>query len=448
MFTKKYPILILTISLCLAGALATLGQNTGPVRGEVKLRKADGTEVPVADASVDAYRTDISKGQMPSAKTNKKGEFSFVGMAFGQKYALAVSGPGIGPRVRTDVKAGEENIQIIVNEGDGKKLTEPEVREVVAASAGIAPGGVGEAQRKQQEEFAKKNEEIKQKNAKIQEGDEIARKANTDGLAALTAKNYDVAITEFDKGVAAVPDYVGSTPILLNGKLVAHKSRGYDKYRAGAGNSDGTARKAQYDEANKDYDAALAAYDQAMAIIKAAPAPANAAEQKAREDLTLRLHTNAMEVHRLKAVSGVDTSKIARAGEVIEAYIAAEPDPAKKLAARTTLGDIYRLSGDLDKAVAAYKVVLVTAPDNTEVMASLGLSMYALAASTDPPNREQMQEGLNLMAKYADTVQILPTDSPSQQEFKKSVKSTVEYLKTEEKLKPTAPKSAPARKKT
>ena len=447
MFTKKYPIFLLTLSLCLAGALSTLGQLQ-PVRGMVKVRKADGTEVPVADATIEAYRTDIDKGTMPATKTNKRGEFSFVGFAAGHVYALSVSGPGIGPRVKPNVKAGQEDVLIIVSEGDGAKLSEAEVRQVGAAAVGVPDAAVTEAQRKQREEIEKKNEEIKKKNSKIQEGDEVARTANTAGIAAIQAKNWDVAIAEFDKGVAAVPDFVGSTPILLNGKLVAYKSRGYDKYREGAANADGTARKAKYDEANKDYDAGLAAFDQAMAIIKAAEAPANPQEQKGRESLTLSLLSNAMEVHRLKAVSGVDTSKVAKAGEVIEAYIAAQPDAAKKLEGRKTLGDIYRLTGDLDKAVAAYKVVLEASPDNTEVMASLGLSMYALAAGAEPPNREQMQEGLNYMAKYSDTVQILPTDPPAVQEFKKSVKATVEYLKTEEKLKPQTTKSTPAKKKT
>jgi hypothetical protein len=113
-----------------------------------------------------------------------------------------------------------------------------------------------------------------------------------------------------------------------------------------------------------------------------------------------------------------------------------------------TLGDIMRAAGEFDKAVAAYKSVLETAPDNTEVMASLGLSLVAQGTAVDPPNREQLQEGLNYMQKYADTVAILPTDSPTVQEFKKSVKDTVEYLKTEQKLKaqPTKGGAAPKKK--
>jgi cytochrome c-type biogenesis protein CcmH/NrfG len=131
---------------------------------------------------------------------------------------------------------------------------------------------------------------------------------------------------------------------------------------------------------------------------------------------------------------------------VINEYTALETDPAKKVQAQTTLGDIYRNAGQFDKAIAAYKGVLQSAPDNLEVMASLGLSLVALGTSVDQPNKEQLQEGLNYMQKYADTVQILPTDSKSTQEFKQSVKDTVQYLTTEQKLKAQPTPKAPAKK--
>lgn len=446
MFTKKYLTLILTLAVFALGGVAASAQ-TAPVRGEVKLKKADGTMVPVADAVVDAYRTDIAKGAMPSAKTNKKGEFTFVGFQLGQTYALAVSGPGIGPQVQPGVKAGREDIVIVVLEGDGKRPTETDVRQAADSASSAPAGGMTAAQKAEQAELEKKNAEIMAKNAKIQSGDETARRSNTEGVAALKAKDYDTAIQKFSEGVVAVPDYIGSTPVLLNGKMVALRARGYDRYREGAGTTDATARKAKYEVANKDYDAALEAFDQAMAVIKAAPAPANPAEQKSRDALNLELLSNAMEAHRLKIMSSIDTTKIGKAAQVVEAYIAAEPDAAKKLAARATLGDMYRTAGDFDKAVAAYKAVLETSPDNMEVMAKLGLSLVAQGMTVDPPNRDQLQDGLNYMEKYASTVQIMPTDSKSDQEFKQSVKETVEYLKTEQKLKAQPAKGGAAPKK-
>ena len=404
--------------------------------------------VPVADAVVDVYRTDIAKGTPPPSKTNKKGEFSFVGFQLGQTFALAVSGAGIGPKIEPGVKAGRENILIIVSEGDGHKLTEAEVRGALTSAVNVPSGEMSAEEKKRLAELEKKNAEISEKNKKLQEGDAVAGRANTDGVAALKAKNYDLAIAKFSEGVAAVPDFVGSTPVMLNGKLVSHKARGFDSYVEGAKSPDATLRKSKYETANKDFDEGLAAFDQAMAVIKAAPAAVDPADQKNRAALILELLTNALEVHRLKAVTGIDSSKTAQAAVIGEEYIALEPDAVKKTAAKVTLGDIMRAAGEFDKAIATYKSVLETAPDNNEVMASLGLSLVALGTSVEPANKEQLQEGLNYMQKYADTVAILPTDSKQVQEFKQSVKDTVLYLKTEQNLKPQTPAKPTGRRKT
>ncbi|MGI8882772.1 MAG: hypothetical protein ACR2IA_00825, partial [Pyrinomonadaceae bacterium] len=78
MFRKNYYTFLLATALFLTSGLAVLAQ-TSPVRGRVELVKADGTKEPVAGAMVEPFRTD-AKGKAPSAKTNKKGEFSFAGL--------------------------------------------------------------------------------------------------------------------------------------------------------------------------------------------------------------------------------------------------------------------------------------------------------------------------------------------------------------------------------
>lgn len=436
MFRAKYLTLVLTALLFSVSAYS----QGAPVRGEVKLQKPDGTTVPVMGAIVEAFRTDVDKGKMPEAKTNKRGEFTFVSFPYGQKYVLSVSGPGIGPKIQPEIKAGNESVVFIVNEGDGRRLTEAEVRaaakgEAAAAAQGGGGGGETEEQKKARAELEKKNAEINAANQKIQAGDETARKAAAEGRAALEAKNWDVAIAKFNEGVAAVPDFVGSTPILLAGKMLAHKGKGFDLYIAGAKVSDPTARLAKYGEAKKEYNDGLAAYAQAVDIVKKAGPATDPREQAQRKSLMTDLYGAAIEIHRLMAVGQVDTSRAAEAEVIIKESIADETDPAKKAKAQTILGDIMRASGEFDKAVAAYKSVLETTPENNEVKASLGLSLVAQGTSVDPPNREQLQEGLNYMQQYADTVAILPTDPPTVQEFKKSVKETVEYLKNEQKLK-------------
>ena len=149
MFRTKYLSLVITALLFSSAAIA---QNA-PVRGEVRVKKQDGTEAPVAGASVEAYRIDVDKGKMPGAKTNKRGEFTFVGFPLGQRYVLAVSGPGISPMIQPDVKAGMENIVIIVSEGDGRHLTEEEVRAAAKSSTSTTASGGGEsAEAKKQRE--------------------------------------------------------------------------------------------------------------------------------------------------------------------------------------------------------------------------------------------------------------------------------------------------------
>jgi tetratricopeptide (TPR) repeat protein len=340
-----------------------------------------------------------------------------------------------------------ENIEIIVNEGDGRRLTEVEARQAAKSAAATPTGQLSEAEKKERAEIEKKNAEITERNKNIQSGDEAARRANQEGRAALEAKNWDVALAKFDEGIAAVPDYVGSTPILAAGKIIALKNRGFDLYVQGAKATEAAAKLEKYGAAKKEYDAALAAFKLGSDVVKRAEAASDPKDQQARKAVMKDLYINSIEVHRLMAVGQVDTTRTAEAEALINEYLETETDPAKKMAMQVTLGDIMRAAGEFDKAVATYRTVLQTAPDNTEVMASLGLSLVAQGTAVEPPNREQLQEGLNYMQKYADTVSILPTDSPTVQQFKQSVKDTVEYLKTEQKLKAQPAKSAPPRKK-
>lgn len=406
-----------------------------PVRGKVELKKADGTVVPVAEAIVEVFRTD-AKGSLPSAKTNKRGEFSFVQFPVGQTFALSVSGAGISPKIEPGVRAGRENILISVSEGDGRRLAEAEVRETLSQAITVPSGELTAAQKKEQEELEKKNAEIIAKNKKIQEGDAVAGKANADGVAALKAKDYTTAIAKFGEGVEAVPDFVGSTPIMLNGKMVAHRARAYEKYREGATSTDTASRKVKYEEANKDYDDGLAAFDQAMAVLKNAPAATDPNDQKNRANITLELLTNAMEIHRLKAIGGVDTSKGPQAKAVITDYLALETDPLKKTKAEMILGDILRENGDCDGAIPAYKKILEGSADDPDALAGAGLCLFSVGYGNS--DKAQMQEGLNLMTRFSEV-------APDTHKLKTSVKDAVDLLKNEQKL---APQKLPARRRT
>src|SRR3982750_1277660 len=118
----KSLVVFFAFALILIGAGAATAQ-TAPVLCVVKMQSKDGTQTPVADAVVDVYETDLTKGSMPSTKTNKRGEFVFINLLLGKTYAIAISGQGISPRVQPNVKAGQEDIVIVTSEGDGRKPT-------------------------------------------------------------------------------------------------------------------------------------------------------------------------------------------------------------------------------------------------------------------------------------------------------------------------------------
>jgi tetratricopeptide (TPR) repeat protein len=213
--------------------------------------------------------------------------------------------------------------------------------------------------------------------------------------------------------------------------MEALKQKGHVIYLEGVKLTDLEQRKAKYSDANKYYDEALAGLPEALKVISSAEAASDPADQKQRDTLKLEVYAIAADIHRLKAVSLVDSTKADAAAAVYAEYLAMETDPVKKLQAQTWLGDIMRLTYNYDKAAVAYKAALEMKPDHYEAMAGLGLSLFAQGAATVPEDKEKEQEGLNYMQKYTEMSPISPTDPPNVVELKKSVKEAVDYLKAQ-----------------
>ncbi|MFL6467973.1 MAG: tetratricopeptide repeat protein, partial [Pyrinomonadaceae bacterium] len=425
------------LSLLLIFTAVSFSQ-TSPIRGTVKMLKEDGSKVPVVGALVEPYRIDIDSGKSPSSKTDKEGQFSFAGFPVSNKYILSVSAPGMAPFISGTVTPGTDAVDIVLRAGDGKVLTEAEVR----ASAKQAPKGgsiASEEDRKKadaeyQKQLAKYNEEKK----KAEDSNKIVNESLQAGDAAFKAKNYDLAISKFDEGVNADPDFEGSAPVLLNYKGVALKQRGFEAYQRAA--KDPAVKEAEMAKAKADLTASIEALDRGLKVIAAAK-PADVANKAAGgadaatlEKSKYNLLSNSVESYRLIVRTKADIAKAKDAPPIFEQYFAAETDPAKKLAARLVLGDIMREAGESEQAIAAYRVVLESSPDNPDALAGIGLSLFNVGVSEE--NKPKMQEGLNYMQKFADT-------APDTHPLKASVKDAVDYLKTEQKLAPqktTAPK--------
>jgi tetratricopeptide (TPR) repeat protein len=437
MSLRKYFIFLTVAALFLVSGSGAIFAQNAPVRGKVELKKADGTSVPVSGAIIDVYRTD-PKGKLPSGKSDKKGGFAFVGLPLGQVVMLVVSAPGAQPQVFPNIKGGMEGVTLTMYEGDGKRLTEDEARQVITAAkmattGNTATGGTAAtpappldevAIKKAQAEYQKQVADVTAKNKRVENINQVIDKVLNEGKAAFDAKNYDLAIAKYDEGINADPEFAGTAPVFLNNKAVALKLRGFDSYKKAATDA---ANKANLLEASKrDLTDAANAFEKSLAILKTATTT-DAKVQKNYESYKLAALAGLVETRRLLIATRADQSHNKEAVAALEEYIAMETDPAAKLKTQNSLADSLRLAGDSPNAVLIYRKVLATAPDNADAMGGLGLSLFDVGVSNT--DKAQMQEGLNMMERFT---QIAPDTHP----LKADVKGAVDYLKNTEKLVP------------
>lgn len=424
---KKYFVSLLALTILLASSLMVFAQ-TAPVRGKVELKKADGTVTPYEGAVIDVYRTDV-KAKLPSGKSDKKGFFVFAGLPLGATMTLAISGKGIKAEMYPGIKAGNENITITVYEGDGKALTEDEVRSALSTGPKQSQSGEESAEaKKAREEYEKQLAEAKAKNEKIEKANEIVKKAGEEGAKAFNDKNYDLAIAKFDEGINADPDFTPNVVLFSHNKALAYRSRGFEAYRQSV--SDAANKASWLEKAKNDFAGSLAASNKTLEIIGKVADPAEAAKYTKNKFDAIE---NLVEVRRLMIRTNSDSSQVSEIGPALETYLALETDNAKKIKYQVGVGDAYRLSGNTAMAIPLYRKVLEADPNNFDAMGYLGLCLFAEGAGAS--NKEQMQEGLNLMQRFSETATDKPGDK-DYAEFKQSVAEAVKYLKEQEKLVP------------
>jgi hypothetical protein len=117
----------LAVAILVASASLTAVAQVGELRGHVWMQQADGQKVPLENAQIDVFRTDMTAKY--NTKTNKKGEFVFAGLPFIGTYTVAASHPTATPNFVPGVKAGREvPCEITVTPGDGKRLSFDEIK--------------------------------------------------------------------------------------------------------------------------------------------------------------------------------------------------------------------------------------------------------------------------------------------------------------------------------
>ena len=442
---SKYFIGALAVAVLLAVASVPAFAQVGELRGSVVMQQADGQKVPLADAKIDVYRTDI-RGQYDT-KTNKKGEFVFAGLPFTGTYTVVASHPTARANFVPGVRVGRgAPVEITVTPGDGKVPTREELEKMGGTStAPPAAGAPSAADKAKAEELRKKNEEIENANKKITEANEIIGRTFKAGNEALTAGNvaskaknsdeaiqkYGEAVAQYDQGLAADPEQ----PAILTNKAVALKARGVERFNAAITSKtlDDASRNAALDAAKADFKAAAESSTKAVTMLKSQPAATDPAEvERSSKNKYAALLTNAESMRLF--VSKVDQSQADAGLTAFRDYIAVETDPAKKAKAQLDAAQMLLDAGAADKALTEFQSVIAAQPDNPEANLGAGLALYATG------DKAKFQEAANYLQHF---VEVAPDSNP----MKDDAKAILAELKSTEKVVPDKTPSRPRPKK-
>ncbi|HEX6717355.1 MAG TPA: carboxypeptidase regulatory-like domain-containing protein [Pyrinomonadaceae bacterium] len=441
----KYIYTALAVATLVACVSLTAFAQTGELRGKVLMQQADGQKVPLADAQIDVFRTDIS-GKY-NTKTNKKGEFVFAGLPFIGSYIIAASHPTAAPNYVPGVKVGQDiPYEITLTPGNGKRLTYEEIKNAGAGGGGgptnpsatggrpSSGGSESASDKAKREEIMKKNAEIEAANKKISEANEIVGrtfKVGNDALQTATAasrannseeaiKNYTAAVAAYDEGLAADPEQ----PAILTNKAVALKGRGVERFNATVRSKtlDDAGRTAGLQTAKDDFKAAAEAAGKAVTLIKAQPAPTEAADvDRLKNNKYAALLTYAESMRLF--VSKADGSQADAGLAAFKEYLAVETDPAKKAKAQLDMAQMLLDAGAADKALTEFKTILATTPDSPEANLGAGLAVYASGDKT------KFQEAANYLQHF---VEVAPDTNP----MKDDAKAILAELKNTENVTP------------
>lgn len=424
MFRKNYFTFLLVTGLFLISGITVFAQNA-PISGRVEMTNADGTKSPVAGVLVEVFRMD-QKIKLPSDKTDKKGNFAFAGITLGGRYVLAVSGVGIAPSVIPNISPGTDNIIVPVTAGDGRRLTEDEVKQQLKSGANTntttttTTTKVDSEAAKQREEAIKKQTE---ENEKIKNSNEIINTALKEGNVAFEQKNYDVAIVKFEEGYKAAPTFVPAASVFLNNMSTALIKRAGINFNA----KRDTDKAGAQESLKNDMQKAVEASDKILAMLKTAT-PSDEKQKVEFEKQKIVALKNRKEAYYLMAKFGGERTKSKEATVAYEEYFAIETVPADKMKSRFDLADILIDMQQDDQALAEYEKILAESPDNHDALAKAGFALVNIGYINNE-NKEKFQQAANYLQRFVDL-------APETHKDKQAAKDTIDLLKKTYKITP------------
>ncbi len=403
-------------ALCAVAACA----QTTQASGKVTIKQADGTVVPVKDAVVTFYRTDI-KGKYDT-KTDKGGRYVYAGLPYTGIYTIAVSAPNAQPTFRTSVRVSQvPETDFTLDPGDGKVLTLAEINSANAATSttnGAAPANDA-ALRRRKEEYDKQVAAMKAENEKATATNAQLNEFLKAGNTAFNSKNYDQAVASYDQGIQADP----TQAVFYSNKSIALRARTTEKFNTAIRAKDTagiTAARADFKTAADLADKAVVLYreNKAKNASTAGAATAGGAGATAKNEELDGYLAPRIETYRI-AIQANTPNVADAATKAYQDYIAVETDPAKKAKAQASLADALLQSGQTEQAVAAYRAVLSSSPNNPDALYGLGIALSS--------NDATLPEARDLLKRYAATA---PANDPHKQDAATVIEALNQALKT------------------
>lgn len=308
---RVYALSVLAVLLAVLNVTPAFAQATGSIKGVCK----DSEGNPIAGATVDLFSQET--GRKYSIKTNNKGEYFSLGIAFGKyKITLMKDGKPLFNLNNVPITLDENLVDFDLKKEGAKQ----------AEGQGISPE---ELKRRQEaaEKAAKENNTVKALNDKLQAASEAS-----------AAGNFDTAITTLTEASQIDP-----TRDLIWFKLG-------DAYRSSA------IKQADAAERTKRFEAAVTNYQKAIHIKQQNASEATQKDPDAEKKIAAYYNN-----------LGEAEAKAGKTDDAVKAYTqAAQIDPSGAGQYYYNMGAIMTNTGKMDEAIAAFDKAIAADPNKAD----------------------------------------------------------------------------------